>query len=395
MANTLKFGNGEWYGKEDAILAYNDENSNYKPLPFDFSRASSATRVNKAGLIETVGSGEPRIDFKDNTKGALLLEPQRTNSITYSNDLSQVVYDGDLKTDSVYGELGFNEENDAWRYTKTNGTNSGFINLTFSGTYTISFFIKKEASKGIKIYNFGDTSQFSTINIENGTYIGGVNTVKIEKFSNDWFRVSQTLTVSNGVWYLYLTDGIGNQIATSVTLQNFQIEQGSYPTSYIPTSGSAVTRVADECNNGGNEQVFNDSEGVLYAEIAALDETQGTSVLTISDSSLSDRLLIAFVSGEIRGEFVSGGGTITRNASEVFIENFNKIACSYTSNTFKVFVNGLQVGTTGTVTTTMLGIVELAFDRGDSANDFYGNVKDIRVYNTALTDNELKKLTQV
>ena len=40
MANTLKFGNGEWYGKKDTILAYNDENSNYKPLPFDFSRAS-------------------------------------------------------------------------------------------------------------------------------------------------------------------------------------------------------------------------------------------------------------------------------------------------------------------------------------------------------------------
>ena len=51
MANTLKFGNGEWYGKKDTILAYNDENSNYKPLPFDFSRASSATRVNKDGLI--------------------------------------------------------------------------------------------------------------------------------------------------------------------------------------------------------------------------------------------------------------------------------------------------------------------------------------------------------
>ena len=37
--NTLKFGNGEWYGKKDTILAYNDENSNFKPLPFRFDRA--------------------------------------------------------------------------------------------------------------------------------------------------------------------------------------------------------------------------------------------------------------------------------------------------------------------------------------------------------------------
>ena len=92
MSNTLKFGNGEWYGKKDTILAYNDENSNFKPLPFSFDRVSSATVVNKAGLIETVGSGEPRIDYKDDAKGALLLEPQRTNSITHSNDFSQSIY---------------------------------------------------------------------------------------------------------------------------------------------------------------------------------------------------------------------------------------------------------------------------------------------------------------
>ncbi len=80
MANTLKFGNGEWYGKKDTILAYNDENSNYKPLPFNFSRASNATVINKDGLIEEVGSGQPRVDYKDDSKGALLLEPSRTNS---------------------------------------------------------------------------------------------------------------------------------------------------------------------------------------------------------------------------------------------------------------------------------------------------------------------------
>ena len=86
MANTLKFGNGEWYGKEGTILAYNDLNSNYKPLPFNFSRDSSATVVNKDGLIETVASGEPRIDYKDDSKGALLLEPSRSNNVDNSTN---------------------------------------------------------------------------------------------------------------------------------------------------------------------------------------------------------------------------------------------------------------------------------------------------------------------
>ena len=80
MANTLKFGNGQWATGNGTALAYNDENSNFKPLPFNFTRASSGTTVNQSGLIETVGSGIPRIDFQGNTKGALLLEPSRTNS---------------------------------------------------------------------------------------------------------------------------------------------------------------------------------------------------------------------------------------------------------------------------------------------------------------------------
>jgi hypothetical protein len=65
-------------------LAYNDENNNFKPLPFTFTRASTATRVNESGLIESVASGVPRIDFLDNADGHLLLEPSRTNLVPYS-----------------------------------------------------------------------------------------------------------------------------------------------------------------------------------------------------------------------------------------------------------------------------------------------------------------------
>ena len=54
MSSTLNLGNGNWAVKEDSLLGYNNENENYKPLPFDFTRASSATVVNKDGLIETV-----------------------------------------------------------------------------------------------------------------------------------------------------------------------------------------------------------------------------------------------------------------------------------------------------------------------------------------------------
>ena len=62
MANTLKFGNGQWATGNGTALAYNDENANFKPLPFDFTRASSGTVVNQSGLIETIELQGKRFD---------------------------------------------------------------------------------------------------------------------------------------------------------------------------------------------------------------------------------------------------------------------------------------------------------------------------------------------
>ena len=70
MANTLKLGAGKWATGNGTVLAFNDENNNFKPLPFTFNRASRATVINQSGLIEEVGAGDPRIDFNDDTKGA-------------------------------------------------------------------------------------------------------------------------------------------------------------------------------------------------------------------------------------------------------------------------------------------------------------------------------------
>ena len=53
-------------------------------------------------------------------------------------------------------------------------------------------------------------------------------------------------------------------------LWGFQLEQSSFPTSYIPTTEGSATRSAETANNSGDASTFNDSEGVLMAEISAL-----------------------------------------------------------------------------------------------------------------------------
>jgi hypothetical protein len=143
MANTLKFGNGQWATKVGLTLAYNDENGNFKPLPFNFTRSTSATRVNKDGLIEVVTNNKPRIDFLNDSNGALLLEPSRTNLITYSEDFtdsSWIFDDATLISNSVVSPDG---TQNATKLTATDTDPYLYQSTTVSaGDYTISIYVK-------------------------------------------------------------------------------------------------------------------------------------------------------------------------------------------------------------------------------------------------------------
>ena len=129
----------------------------------------------------------------------------------------------------------------------------------------------------------------------NCTQVG--STIKIASDINGYDRFSATFNVTDGSlsgiirMYFGPIVGIGN---SSVAYWGHQLEEGSYATSYIPTSGSAVTRVADVCNNAGNDQVINSTEGVLYAEISALADDSTDRRITISDDTTNNRICIGF-----------------------------------------------------------------------------------------------------
>tara|TARA_R100000988_G_scaffold103278_1_gene81653 strand:+ start:167 stop:2173 length:2007 start_codon:yes stop_codon:yes gene_type:complete len=355
--------------------------------------------VDNVSVVEVQGD-RPRLSY-DITNGVvedqphLLLEPSATNSITFSNDLSQSVYTGDGFSNAVYGQVGVNGTNDAWLFTKSGASNSDIYNTAFTGTYTFSFFVKKEANKGVKIYNFGDTTQNSTINIETGAYVAGVNTVTIQEFPNDWLRVAQTLTISNGKYYLYVTDGTSTQIASSIVVQYFQIEQQAFPTTYIPTAGTTITRAAETCNN--SKPSVNSTEGVLYCEIASIANDQSEKRVTMSDGSIANRVAIEYTltSNEIKGRVVNGSSTqANMNHTVSDITNFSKIAVNYKANDFQLWIDGNNV-VTDTSGTTPATLNQISFDNGASGNYFYGKVKGLAVYNEALSESQLMQLTGV
>ena len=380
MANTLKFGNGEWYGKKDTILAYNDENNNYKPLPFSFDRASSATVVNKAGLIETVGSGEPRIDYKDDANGALKLEPQRTNVVPYSENLNGTGW-------NVYGSTG--------------GTCARTLNygISPSGKQDSTRVVFSEALVALYMSTniTGDASATMYVKGVSGEVIGfgygaSVSSGSEFTFNGEWQRLEYNGTSANSI--LSINTWSTTRTARDFEIYGVQMEEGSYASSLINTQGSTVTRLADVCNNGGNEQVINSTEGVLYAEIAGF--SNDTVRYSISDGSNSNNIYI-----ELSSSAVSAVGRLSAvNQFSIFslqtITNYNKIAIKYKQNDFALWINGVEVGTDTSGNTYPTNTLDsLQFNRGDGGVVFYGNTKDLRVYNTALTDSELQKLTTI
>ena len=320
----------------------------------------------------------PRLDYTDSSCPSLLLEPQSTNLVEYSEDFSEWNKTSGATTTSDYG-VSPSGLQDSTRLQLSMSNEQIYIGLgTHSGnTEVASLYIK-----GVS----GETVQFGV-----GNNIGQGNTITLD---GNWQRITQEST--SGTILI-----IGNKDATATDFEIWgaQVEEQSYATSYIPTNGSVQTRYADECNGAGNASTFNDSEGVLYAEIAALADDSTDRRITISDGTTANRMTIGFdnASNKIKYFLISSNTSqVSEDVSVSNITKFNKIAFLYKENDFKLYMNGSLIASDTSGSTFSANTLNVLNFSGFSPNSqkFEGKIKDVRVYNTALTDAELAELTQ-
>jgi hypothetical protein len=407
MAQKLKFGNGTWATKKGSTLSYNDEGGNFKPLPFTTTRNSIGTRVNKEGLIEVVGRDVPRIDYTDSADGVLLLENAATNKFIYSEDFTQWS-SLNLTVTSDYA-ISPSGKQDASFITPSSGSNEHKIELVPStqtnSQETFSVYAKPNGFDWLYLrtnINGSWSSGYANFNITTGEtdLLGsGFTSSSIEDAGNGWYRcsvtfsnrgndplqifsmpTSQSSSVSNG-------DGINGALIYAA-----QAELGNL-SSYIPTSGSTVTRQADTASGSGNSEVFNDSEGVLFADIAALEDDATYKTITLNNNSSTDRIQISINSNYIYMSVRDNNVTQAFDGVSVTeATNFSKVAASYKVNDCNLWVNGFKVFT-DTNASMPSGLSQINFDKGDGGDDFYGKTKEIGYYDTILTDEELEYLT--
>ena len=381
---------------------------------FTFDRNSTATRVNKEGLIETVAIDTPRLDYPlidgvVQSEPALLLEPAATNFLQYSEDYTQTEWSRANINTPVLQTSVIAPDGSTNVYLITNSATSNpiiFDNEIGSSTNdsTFSVFVKYYNNKYFKLRIDAPTKNV-LFNIQDG-YIVDKNTSvngKIEDYGNGWYRCSIThtalTTAGNAVISINDSGSISNNILQTTGLGCYifgaQYEVNAYPTSYIKTTGSSVTRAAETCNSAGTSDDFNDSEGVLYAEIQALSNDGTTRTISLSDNTTQNyiRLFYHTVSNQIRVKVKSGNVNQVELIKTVSDTSFcNKVAARYIDNNFKLWINGFELATISSGITPS-GLSELAFDGGTGVSDFYGKTKEVGVFKTALTDSELEALT--
>jgi hypothetical protein len=330
-----------------------------------------------------------------------LLEPERLQRVQYSEDFSQSVW-GKSGT-SVISNTTISPDGtlNAEKITESNSSSKHqiFTSISSYTELTISFFAKKEERSFISVEK---SSWGSTIfDLNNGSVVSGIGNVVY--FGNGWYRCSATYTAStpqSQFYILLMKDGSTNNYqgdgVSGLYLWGVQAEVGSYATSYIPNYGTAlgVTRSAETATGSGDADTFNDSEGVLMAEISALANDGTERNLSLSNGTSANRVSWWFTATNSLAVAVYSGGSLQyfTNLSIDIATNFNKISFKYKQNDFALWVNGFEIAT-DTSGITPIGLSELAFDRGDVALPFYGNTKQLQYFDTVLTDNELETLT--
>lgn len=343
---------------------------------FDFTRSTTATRINSSGNVESVAANLPRIDYTGGT-GQILLEPQTTNLLTYSEDFSQWSAGSTITLESGFSAP--DGTNNAYKLTKT-GTAQPYLifNASLTTSSTRSIFAKTVSGTG-------------TVNLLSHNS----NTNNLFTLTENWQRFDVTSSNSTGVANFYAVDFRGSSSLSEIIVfgANATNDQ-AFATSYIPTSGSTVTRNADAANNAGSSDLINSTEGVLYAEIAALANDGTSRRISLSDGSINNRVSLEIdeTANKIKA-FISSGGVsqILEHTATDLTQN-NKIAIKYKLNDMSIWLNGSEV-VTDSSGNMPVSLDRLNFDGGNLSNDFYGKTKCVAVYKEALTDAELTCLT--
>jgi hypothetical protein len=392
----------------------------YSQLPesgavdFDVTRATTAFRTNASGILESVASGVPRLDYPAlGGCPALLVEPAATNLVLRSEEFDDAYWTKGRTTTTANTSV--SPDGTTTAETLTDDTTASATHRLFSSnvsvvsgtSYAASCFFKAGTSTRVEIIladsieaGIGITA--TVFDLSTGTVISGSG--RIENYGNGWFRCTNTGTsnfTGNGRVFIYLYNSANQRTYTgdatnTVFIWGAQIETGSVATSYIPTTSATATRNADVISKTGVSGFIGQTEGTLYAEVDLRNFNTGgsRSPIGISDGTTNNRIVF----------FITASNTIRAlvteaNAAQADIESLAslstgivKMALAYAHDDFVLYVNGTQIGTDTSGAVPACSQINIGASVTSSAqlND---RIRAAAIYTTRLSNTELAALT--
>ena len=363
----------------------------------------TTTAAVQKGILENL----PRLDYSGGAScPSLLLEPQRSQLITQSEYFGSATWNKQnsigVNTNSHLSPEGIQNATELDGFDSSNFQSvAQYITLS-AGTYTFSVFLKKTtgALNHYPAVVMGSVYKYVIVNSTTGTYAESTGTnnndsVTIESWDDNWWRVSLTNTLSAGAQRFAIYPALsanGTFITTNASGTNVfwgaQVEVGSYPTSYIPAYGTSQTRSGDNTGTIDVSSLGVTTGYTLFYELGDFNVALGG--VWLAQSGGNDRpyqvfgatAVIKTTSGDVYpfNHGTSGKGTGI------------KVAVNYDGTNINVFTNGTKRGTWAANKTLWDSLTDL--DMNLSSVQMV-NWKQLLVFPTALTDDECIALTTI
>jgi hypothetical protein len=369
----------------------------------------------------------PRLNYPINSDGSvgcpsLLLEPQRTNLVTYSEQFDNAGWaksGASVLANAVLGPDGYTSADKLVEDTSTGAHIATQSNLfTATGAWHTASIFVKAAERTYAAFstrgNFTSNDNTLIFNLTTGEWelddSGQNYALNAEAFPNGWYRISLNTDTTSGAY-----DGFGIGIATGSTswidavytgdgtsgiyIWGAQMEAGQYESSLIPTLVASVTRGEDYCSKTGISSLIGQTEGVVFVEYnqSLIGQSATRRIFALSDGTTSNRIT-AYVSSSNGIDFYvrnSGGDLFLGTAASPIgnTKGVHKIAAAYKNGDYAVYLDGVQIisgaGTAGTLPTCS------RFDLGNQlgSNHLYEPMMQVLLFKTRLSNAQLAELT--
>ena len=318
------------------------------------SVANRSTRINKDGFIELVANNVPRLDYPVggavNGCPALLVEPSAANYLVRSQEFDNASWgknatgiDTSIGTSGIQANVAVSPDgtqnadrvNFVLQTDPDLGLNQNYAAATSTQTYNTSIWFKGEGT------NIGKQIKVQIKRTSGGIFVGTTATITL---TSGWVRFASsaiTLGASNsGVQVI-----VSSNDATNALIWGSQLEQGSVPTSYIPTTTAAVTRSADIIRKTNIASLIGQSEGTVYFEVEVTAEARDKWIFSL-DSAVNSYIQCYITTARVLGVSIVNAGGIVMTAlnSSVLSVGYHKVAFAYNTatNGCEMFIDGVR-----------------------------------------------------